>query len=167
MISWEYSSKIFQTSVIVISSCSCCMCPECFCDGIQPNWHTGRQSYITYRGTMMFNAMRIMTTGFSPSFDGMLGPGVYVTKSFEKASRYTLHSNGDVLAVLRLNVRVGRVKKINYQGHPLQKTWHEHGYDTAWVPPNCGMVNSGQEENCVYDPSRITVLDIIPTLRFC
>ncbi|RXN03434.1 GCRV-induced 2i-like protein [Labeo rohita] len=120
-----------------------------------------------YHGTTMLNAIRIMTEGFSPSFDGMLGPGVYVTRSFEKASRYPLHSNGEMLAVLRLSVRVGRVKKINYQGHPLQKTWHEHGYDTAWVPPNCGMVNSGLEENCVYDPSRITVLDLMPNFRFC
>ncbi len=108
-----------------------------------------------------------MTAGFSPSFDGMLGLGVYVTKSFKKASRYPLHSNGDMLAVLRLSVRVGRVKKIKYQGHALQKPWHERGYDTAWVPPNCGMVNSGQEENGVYDPSRITALDIIPNLKFC
>ncbi|KAL1280729.1 hypothetical protein QQF64_015329 [Cirrhinus molitorella] len=108
-----------------------------------------------------------MTEGFSPSSDGMLGRGVYVTRSFGKASHYPLHPNGGMLAVLRLSVRVGRVKKINYQGHPLQMTWHEHGYDTAWVPPNCGMVNSGLEENCVYDPSRITVLDLMPNLRFC
>ncbi|KAK9979107.1 hypothetical protein ABG768_012552 [Culter alburnus] len=99
------------------------MCPECFFVDIQPNWHRGEQSYIMYHGTTMFNAMRIMSEGFSPSADGMLGPGVY-------------------------------------------KTWPEHGYDTAWVPPNCGMVKSGLEENCVHDPSRITVLDVMPNLRF-
>ncbi|XDV27781.1 hypothetical protein PO909_031264 [Leuciscus waleckii] len=157
---------MFRTSVFVSSSCSCCVCPGCFFVDIQPNWHSDKQSYIMYHGTTMWNAMRIMSEGFSPSADGMLGPGVYVTRSFEKASRYPLHSNGEMLAVLRLSVRVGRVKKIDYQGHPLQKTWYEHGYDTAWVPPNCGMVNSGLEENCVRDPSQITVLEVIQNPRF-
>ena len=32
------------------------------------------------------------------------------------------------------------------------------GYDTAWVPPHCGMVPSGLEEDCVYDTKRIVVL---------
>jgi len=52
-----------------------------------------------------------------------------------------------------------RLKRIDRQGHPQQKSWHEAGYDTAWVPPRCGMVASGLEENCVSDPSRITVID--------
>ncbi|KAI4901123.1 hypothetical protein NFI96_023725 [Prochilodus magdalenae] len=92
----------------------------------------------------------------------MLGPGIYLSRSFEKASRYPLNpAAGEQLAVLKLSVRVGKVKKIDYQGHPLQKTWHDHGYDTAWVPPNCGMVPSGLEEDCVYEPWRITeCLDI-------
>uniref|UniRef100_A0A671QHL2 Poly [ADP-ribose] polymerase n=1 Tax=Sinocyclocheilus anshuiensis TaxID=1608454 RepID=A0A671QHL2_9TELE len=124
------------------------------------------KSYIMYHGTTLQNAIRIMNEGFSPSYDGMLGPGVYVTRSFEKASHYPVNSNGERLAVLKLVVRVGRVKRINYQDHPLQKTWYRYGYDTAWVPPNCGMVNSGLEENCVYDPRRITVLDVIPNNRF-
>uniref|UniRef100_A0A4W5JUA0 Uncharacterized protein n=1 Tax=Hucho hucho TaxID=62062 RepID=A0A4W5JUA0_9TELE len=37
------------------------------------------------------------------------------------------------------------------------KTWHDEGYDSAWVPPNCGMVKSGLDENCVWDPNRITL----------
>ncbi|KAK1876996.1 putative arabinosyltransferase A, partial [Dissostichus eleginoides] len=45
--------------------------------------------------------------------------------------------------------------------HPKQKTWHDDGFDTAWVPPNCGMVKSGLEEDCVWDPSRIKILEII------
>ncbi|KAK9979109.1 hypothetical protein ABG768_012554 [Culter alburnus] len=47
-------------------------------------------------------------------------------------------------------------------GRGVYKTWNQHGYDTAWVPVNCGMVNSGLEEDCVYDPSRIRILEIIP-----
>ena len=49
----------------------------------------------------------------------------------------------------------GRVKVINRRGHPLQKTWQESGrWDTAWVPPNCNMVRSNREENCIRSRSR-------------
>ena len=54
-----------------------------------------------------------------------------------------------------------RVKKINRQNHPMQKTWHRHGYDTAWVPPHCGMVPSRLEEDCIRDPKRVTPLRIL------
>ena len=40
----------------------------------------------------------------------------------------------------------------------MQKTWMILGYDTAWVPPHCGMVPSGLEEDCVFNPARIVVL---------
>lgn len=63
---------------------------------------------------------------------------------------------GDV--VFEVSVDVGRVKAIDRQGHPLQKAWPAHGYDTAWVPPNCGMVGSGMEEDCMFDPDRVTVV---------
>ncbi|KAI4884513.1 hypothetical protein NFI96_003801 [Prochilodus magdalenae] len=129
--------------------------------------HSGRgqKAYTMYHGTTMENAYKIQLGGFIPSPDGMLGRGVYVSRNFEKARRYPLCPGGQALAVLRLNVRVGKVKKIDYQGHPLQKTWHYHGYDTAWVPPNCGMTPSGLEEDCVYDPHRITVLQVMPNYR--
>ncbi|KAK1156098.1 hypothetical protein AOXY_G26204, partial [Acipenser oxyrinchus oxyrinchus] len=63
--------------------------------------------------------------------------------------------------VLKLRVNVGRVKKIDSQGHPMRKTWHHHGYDSAWVPPNCGMVKSGQEEDCIWDPNSIKVKEVM------
>ncbi len=115
-----------------------------------------------YHGTTMERALKIQSEGFRRSSDGMLGPGVYVSRSKAKASRYPLNAGGEQLATLKLSVRVGKVKRIDSQGHPLQRTWHQHGYDTAWVPANCGMVPSGLEEDCVYDPSRIKVLEIIP-----
>uniref|UniRef100_A0A671KR99 PARP catalytic domain-containing protein n=1 Tax=Sinocyclocheilus anshuiensis TaxID=1608454 RepID=A0A671KR99_9TELE len=129
-------------------------------DGIQH--YPGRRSYIMYHGTTMKNALKIqLGEGFRRSSDGMLGPGVYLSRSRDKASRYPLNAGREQLAILKLSVRVGKVKRIDYQGHPLQKTWHQHGYDTAWVPTNCGMLSSGLEEDCVYDPSRIRVLEII------
>ncbi|KAG9333075.1 hypothetical protein JZ751_013498, partial [Albula glossodonta] len=63
--------------------------------------------------------------------------------------------------VLKLRVNVGKVKKIDKHGHPLQKTWHQHGYNTAWVPPNCGMVPTGMEEDCVWNPKRIKIVKTI------
>ncbi|KAL4658609.1 hypothetical protein GN956_G2173, partial [Arapaima gigas] len=118
-------------------------------------------TYVMYHGTTRQAAKQIMANGFCQSADGMLGRGVYVSRDLQKASRYPLHVHEHQRTVLRLKVKVGRVKKIDRQGHPMQKTWHLHGYDTAWCPPNCGMVPSGLEEDCVWDPQRITVIGII------
>ncbi|KAI5615827.1 GCRV inducedprotein 2i, partial [Silurus asotus] len=106
-------------------------------------------------------AAQIMINGFEPSPGGMLGRGVYLSRDLKKASRYPLLLSENLRVVLKVRVKVGKVKKIDHQGHPMQKTWHDHGYDTAWCPPNCGMVPSGLEEDCVWDPSRIQVIDII------
>ncbi|XP_073705482.1 grass carp reovirus (GCRV)-induced gene 2q [Garra rufa] len=125
-------------------------------------YYPGRRKYIMYHGTTMRRALRIQREGFRCSSKGMLGPGVYLSRDIEKASRYPKDDRGQQRAIIKVEVRVGKVKRIDYQGHPLQKTWYQHGYDTAWVPPNCGMVRSGLEEDCVYDPSRIKVLEIIP-----
>uniref|UniRef100_A0A671RL43 Grass carp reovirus (GCRV)-induced gene 2l n=1 Tax=Sinocyclocheilus anshuiensis TaxID=1608454 RepID=A0A671RL43_9TELE len=90
-------------------------------------------------------------SGFKPSSNGMLGSGVYLSRDLDKASRYPLDLEDEhQKVVLRVKVDVGKVKKIDHQGHPLQFTWHDHGYDTAWCPPNCGMVRSGLEEDYCY-----------------
>nr|ADZ76345.1 Gig2-like protein DreA [Danio rerio] len=117
--------------------------------------------YRMYHGTTKTAAEQIRIHGFQPSTNGMFGRGVYLSRDLNKASRYPL-DNPKERVVIRVKVNVGKVKKIDYQGHPLQKTWHAEGYDTAWCPPNCGMVTSGLEEDCVWDPERITVIDIIP-----
>uniref|UniRef100_A0A3Q2XC02 PARP catalytic domain-containing protein n=1 Tax=Haplochromis burtoni TaxID=8153 RepID=A0A3Q2XC02_HAPBU len=119
------------------------------------------QTYIMYHGTTTACAQSILASGFRQSPDGMLGRGVYLTRDLEKASRYPIdHPDYDKI-VIKVKVKVGKVKIIDYQDHPLQKTWHDHGYDTAWVPPNCGMVQSGLEEDCVWDPDRITIISTI------
>ncbi|XP_061103633.1 uncharacterized protein LOC133132307 [Conger conger] len=118
-------------------------------------------TYVMYHGTSKEAVESIKKDGFTPSEDGMLGPGVYVSRDIKKASRYPLNVAEGDRRVLVLKVNVGRVMKINYQGHPLQKTWHAAGYDTAWVPPKCGVVRSGLEEDCVWDPSRINVISVI------
>lgn len=118
--------------------------------------------YMMYHGTSVQVARQIIKNGFRQSSDGMLGPGVYVSRDQKKAERYPLRSPPTDRVVLKLSVDCGKVKKIDKDNHPLQKTWHSQGYDTAWVPPNCGMkaVPSGLEEDCVFDPARIEVTDI-------
>ncbi|CAJ1052982.1 hypothetical protein D5F01_LYC18128 [Xyrichtys novacula] len=119
------------------------------------------ETYIMYHGTTKLAAQSIRDNGFRQSEDGMLGPGVYLSRDLAKASRYPIkHPEWDRV-VIRVRVNVGNVIIINRQGHPLQKTWNASGYDSAWVPPKCGMVPSGLEENCVWDPKRIEVIGTI------
>uniref|UniRef100_A0A4W4GT92 PARP catalytic domain-containing protein n=1 Tax=Electrophorus electricus TaxID=8005 RepID=A0A4W4GT92_ELEEL len=106
--------------------------------------------FFMYHGTTLTNALKITRGGFLPSSNGMLGPGVYLSWSLQKASAYAHHlPPREEQAILKVRVHVHKVKKIDRQGHHLQKRWHRKGYDTAWVPPNCGMVASGLEEHCV------------------
>lgn len=121
-----------------------------------------RGIYTMYHGTTVASARLIIANGFKQSAKGMLGKGVYVSRDRKKAERYPLHVNPSDRVVLKLHVRVGRVKRIDKDNHPMQQTWSMQGYDTAWVPPNCGMkaVPSGLEEDCVFDPNRIKVVDI-------
>ena len=109
-----------------------------------------------YHGTSRANAESIERNGFSPSTDGMLGRGVYVSRQREKAEHYVKGHDG---VILKLSVQCGRVKRIDHQGHPSQKTWHYEGFDSAWVPPNSlSLAPSGLEEDCIWDPSRIQVI---------
>ncbi len=113
---------------------------------------TALQGEVAYHGTSQAAAASIERNGFSVSSDGMLGRGVYVSRDLSKAADY---GTG---VVLELRVDFGRVCRVDRQGHPQQKSWHDQGFDSAWVPPNCGMVGSGREEHCVWDPARIRVV---------
>ncbi|XP_056398914.1 uncharacterized protein LOC130293809 [Hyla sarda] len=115
--------------------------------------------YTMFHGTTYAAAVEIIKHGFKQSADGMLGRGVYVSRDIHKAMKYPLN-NDPRKVVLKLRVNVGKVKKIDYPNHPLQKTWNAHGYNTAWVPPHT-MNPSGQEEDCVFNPQRIKVIDIV------
>ncbi|CAB1413528.1 unnamed protein product [Pleuronectes platessa] len=119
------------------------------------------RTYVMYHGTTRACAEDIQKSGFQQSSDGMLGRGVYLSRDLQKASRYPIDHPEYDKVVIKVKVRVGKVIAINHQNHQFQKTWHNHGYDTAWVPPDCGMVPSGLEEDCVWDPARIEILKII------
>ncbi|XP_073351133.1 uncharacterized protein [Pagrus major] len=117
--------------------------------------------YVMYHGTTKQNAQSILISGFRQSADGMLGRGVYLSRDLQKASRYPIDHPESDKVVIKVLVNVGKVIAINHQNHPYQKIWHDYGYDTAWVPPNCGMTKSGLEEDCVWDPNRIEITKII------
>uniref|UniRef100_A0A3B5KX54 PARP catalytic domain-containing protein n=1 Tax=Xiphophorus couchianus TaxID=32473 RepID=A0A3B5KX54_9TELE len=124
---------------------------------------TDDKTYVMYHGTTKASAQSILACGFRQSKDGMLGRGVYLSRDLQKASRYPIDDKLPEWdkVVIKVKVNVGKVKRIDRQKHPMQKTWHDHGYDTAWVPAKCGMVPSGLEEDCVWDPRRITILSVI------
>ena len=113
------------------------------------------QIFIMYHGTNAVNAEGILNNGFrrSPKERNMLGKGIYVAKDIQKTDRY-----GPI--TFKLLVYTGSIIKIDYQGHPRQKNW-QRNYQSAWVPPNCGMVKSGLQENCIRDPKQIRILGVI------
>ncbi|XP_055780093.1 uncharacterized protein LOC129855983 [Salvelinus fontinalis] len=117
--------------------------------------------YVMYHGTSKQAAVEIQRHGFTPSTDGMLGAGVYVSRDIRKAIKYPIGADDSDKMVLKVKVDVGKVKIIDVQGHDRQYDWHTHGYDTAWVPPGVDMVPSNQQENCVYDPKRIKVMALL------
>ncbi|CAB1413530.1 unnamed protein product [Pleuronectes platessa] len=119
------------------------------------------RTYVMYHGTTRACAEDIQKSGFQQSSDGMLGRGVYLSRDLQKASRYPIDHPESDRVVIKVLVQVGKVIAINDQKHPLQKIWHDHWYDTAWVPPGGGMVPSGLEEDCVWDPARIQIIKII------
>ncbi len=105
-------------------------------------WASGyrfrRQVFIMYHSTKNgLTASSIVREGFRASEGSgqMLGNGIYVASTRQKADGY-----GDVM--FKLLVYPGYVATVDKQGHPLQKTWHKE-HESAWVPPECGMVRSG------------------------
>ncbi|XP_067278754.1 gig2-like protein DreN [Pseudorasbora parva] len=111
--------------------------------------------YTMYHGTHKTNAPAIISTGFRPSAGGTLGPGVYCSRDINKAMGYPACAPNDRV-VLKLRVRVGKVKRIDSQSLNLMTSWHQNGYDTAWLP----AAVYGLEEDCVFDPKRLTVTGI-------
>lgn len=117
------------------------------------------RSYVMYHGTTSRNAESIQAWGFRPSQEGVLGSGVYLSRDLQKASRYPIgYTMGDKV-VIQVLVDVGNVVTIKYYNHPLRRTWYRNGYDSAWVP--MWPLTRTLEENCIRDPRRIRILQII------
>ena len=96
----------------------------------------------------------------------MLGAGVYLSRELTKVESYPIGVPEHNKAIIKLKVNIGRWISIDKQGHQYQRSWASKGYDSAWVPAKCGMVASGLEEWCVYDPKRMTSIKIVkPNLK--
>jgi large subunit ribosomal protein L40e len=120
---------------------------------------THGKEWRMFHGTSLSAAQQIQQGGkhgLRPSTSGMLGAGVYCSRDITKARNYAHHPGGGV--VFELRVRTGRVKAIRHVPHPLQTTWHQAGYDSAWVPK--GVNPNGHEENCVWDHTKVTIVGV-------
>jgi len=42
--------------------------------------------------------------------------------------------------------------------HPLCRSWHEAGYDTACMP--AGVIPCGLEDDCLWDPARVRIVGV-------
>ena len=124
------------------------------------------ERYLMYHGTRPEVAALIEQGRFRPSTQGLLGPGVYVSRNILKSRKYGS-------TILEVMVSVGKVCQADKhpdmipKGYGTSAPWHDDGgFDTAWVPANCpasvfvgahyseGIV----EEDCVWDPSRVKVM---------
>ena len=132
--------------------CGCRVQMERLPDHLQ-SCGSGGKIVTMFHGTSDQSAREILKHGFQPSTRGLLGAGVYVSRDKNKALHY-----GPV--IVEAKVDIGKVALIGKKGHYLQKCWKSHGYDSAWIPANCGMVSSGLEEHCIYDPRRVAVVRI-------
>lgn len=120
------------------------------------------RTYVMYHGTTSRNAESIQLWGFRASPNGTLGPGVYLSRDHHKASLYPIGHPSCDRVVIKVVVDVGRVLAIRHHSHPLQRSWHLSGYDSAWMP-KWTMLKT-LEESCVWDPRRIRILQI---MRHC
>jgi hypothetical protein len=127
--------------------------------------HAGEQpesghTFLMYHGTSVESAEKIRKEGFKPSLTGRLGKGVYLSRDYNKARPYA-EQHGSRAEVLLVLVDVGKVCKITPRTLHIAESWRDHGFDTAWVPPNTPGWLSNLEEDCVWDPARIILLDSV------
>jgi hypothetical protein len=117
----------------------------------------GRAPTAFYHGTpALENVLAIQKQGFDVGRAGanagaMLGAGVYVTTSLQKAMNYAREDG----AVFRLEVDLGRCAKL--ESTCELRTWQAR-FDSAWAPR--GLIGE-REENCVRDPRRVRVADVL------
>uniref|UniRef100_A0A8C1J9K8 Grass carp reovirus (GCRV)-induced gene 2g n=1 Tax=Cyprinus carpio TaxID=7962 RepID=A0A8C1J9K8_CYPCA len=93
----------------------------------------------------------------------------------EEGKVYIMYHGTSIQAALNISTEGfqqsadGMLERGVYLSRDLKKAarypLHLPEYDTAWCPPKCGMVSSGLEEDCVWDPKRITDIDLISPVQ--
>ncbi len=89
---------------------------------------------------------------------GLLGRGVYCTSTLKKTMDYLTGPYEGV--ILELKIDLGNCKHL-VENDPMMTTRQNH-YDSVWAPFT--VVNpsdTGKQENCVKDPNRIKVVQVI------
>ncbi len=124
--------------------------------------NTSCRPTVFYHGTSLEAILAIQESGFRVDLAGtnagaMLGPGVYITTTLQKALNYASrnHASG---GVLKLEVDLGRCYTVRSSAHRERTDWASRGYDSAWAAE--GVIGI-REENCVLDPKRISITDVI------
>jgi hypothetical protein len=87
----------------------------------------------------------------------MLGRGIYVTTTLEKALNYAKLKPYSG-AVLQLHLDLGRCYSVSSRDDPYIRTWQDQGYDSAYAA--AGVIGN-REEHCIKDPSRIRVTNVV------
>ena len=124
----------------------------------------------------------VQSQTFRRSGSGSVGPGVYLSKDRAQAEGYRKPLGTG--SVLKCRVKLGVCIQLRDQDgrtDPLMKTWHSHclpcrgcslpggrcvetgpRYNSAWAPAGItGTASRDKEENCVYNPERISHIEII------
>jgi hypothetical protein len=108
-----------------------------------------------FHGASRKNWRSIEQGGFTPSREGGLGAGVYVTRSEQKVAWCSgKHFTNGV--IIKLKVALGRYLEKNGQGH-FTDDMMAHGYGSAFAPAGAIGV---REENFIAGPSRIEIIGL-------
>ena len=118
-----------------------------------------------YHATSPENAARIEQGGFKASVQGLLGPGVYVSRTADESRKYGL-TTLEVLVWVGRVCRADKLPELMPRGFGTDAPWHDEGYDMAWVPQDClasvfdeaELFEGVVEEGCVWDARRVKVL---------
>jgi len=123
----------------------------------------GEKHRTFYHGTSLEAAENIQKVGFDVTRSGsnagaMLGRGLYVTSTLEKAINYAkrMPCQG---AIFEVQVQLGKCYRVSANDSNMAK-WQEMGYDSAWAAAG---IFGEREENCIKDPRppRVKITDVI------
>ena len=142
-----------------VCACVCVYMCVCVCVRVCQQ----QQERTLYHGTSLEAAINIQKVGFDVARSGsnagaMLGRGLYVTSTLEKAMNYAkrMPCQG---AIFEVQVQLGKCYRVSANDSNMAK-WQEMGYDSAWAAAG---IFGEREENCIKDPRppRVMIKNVI------